>query len=144
MDYLPQFKTWLLQKGFSPSTSRNYLADIGKYLEFAYNTSTDSLQIFSPEILQQYLSHISDNNNNARYTASLKKFCQFALDQNLISQNPLKNVSRSSSIQSLLDQVVLFEKQLTTQNIPESVRQNNINNLYQYISWLETTKIEFQ
>ena len=100
MNYLPQFKLWLQEKNYSGNTSRNYLADLGKYLEYVnhlpQSVSLDISQknvvhILSPEIIKLYVSYLTGKNNSSRYLASLNQFCQFALDQNLISQNPLKH-----------------------------------------------------
>jgi site-specific recombinase XerD len=149
MDYLPQFKIWLQTKGYSDSTSRNYLVDLGKYLNYVnrlpQKVSLDipagpepvEGHIFSPGILSLYVSYLSDKNNASRYLASLNRFCQFALDQHLISTNPLKNIHRAPSAPSLSELVSLYEQYLTTHNAPISTIRNYTNDLHQYISWLE-------
>lgn len=147
-DYLPQFESWLKHHGYSISTCRNYLVDLGKYLNYVnhlpqtisleINQST-SLHILSPEILGQYLNYLSDKSNSSRYLASLNRFCQFALDQHLISQNPLKKLRRQPSVQPKLNDLVsLYEQHLNRQKTSLSTRKNYINDLNQYINWLKT------
>jgi len=158
MDYLPQFKLWLKAKSYSDSTARNYLADLGKYLNYINRlpqkvsldipTGPEHVEghIFSPDILGLYVSYLSDKNNAGRYLASLNQFCQFALDQHLVSQNPLKsilkqqhsspNLASDSNLKHLVD---LYEQHLTKHKTAPVTIKNYLNDLHQYISWLETT-----
>lgn len=157
MDYLPQFKLWLKAKNYSDSTSRNYLADLGKYLNYVnhlpQSVSLDipagpepvEGHIFSPDILSLYITYLSGKNNGPRYLASLNQFCQFALDQHLISQNPLKstlkqhhhpdNLSTDTNLNRLLG---LYQQHLISQKTSPITIKNYLNDLHQYISWLET------
>jgi site-specific recombinase XerD len=160
MNYLPQFKLWLKAKNYSESTSRNYLADLGKYLNYVNHlpqsvsldpNSPTGIHIFSPDILSLYVSYLSDKNNSSRYLASLNQFCQFALDQHLISQNPLKstlkqhhhpdNLASETNLNHLLE---LYQQHLTNQKISPITIKNYLNDLHQYISWLETRNFDSQ
>jgi site-specific recombinase XerD len=151
MDYLPQFKIWLQTKGYSDSTSRNYLVDLGKYLNYVNHLpqtisldpdTPSGIHIFSPDILSLYVSYLSGKNNASRYLASLHRFCQFALDQHLISTNPLKNIHQAPPAPNLSDLVNLYEQYLTKHHAPLSTIRNYINDLHQYISWLKTLPID--
>jgi len=141
MNYLPQFKSWLSLKGFSESTSRNYLLDLGKYLEYVNSlpqaVSLDD--ILTVEVIGPYVSYLSGKNNSARYLASLHKFCQFALDQNIISSDPFKIIAKSDSQPSLNELSELYQQHLTKHNTPISTVRNYINDINQYINWLNTT-----
>lgn len=148
-NYLPQFHSWLQNKGYSQSTCRNYLVDLGKYLNYVNRLpQTVSLDIddssvvhfLSPEIISLYVSYLSDKSNSSRYLASLNRFCQFAVDQHLISQNPFKKISRPTSTPDLKELVKTYQQYLQTKNTPLSTIRNYINDLRQYISWLETIK----
>ncbi|MFZ2152887.1 MAG: hypothetical protein WAV41_02405 [Microgenomates group bacterium] len=150
MNYLPQFKIWLEQKGYSDSTSRNYLADLGKYLEYinhlpqrvSMDISSDPEpsvgHILSADIVGLYVSYLTDKNNSSRYLASLRLFCQFALDQHLITQNPFKSIYRPPRSPELSDLVTQYETHLLKHNTPPATIRNYINDLHQYISWLES------
>jgi site-specific recombinase XerD len=153
MDYLPQFKLWLKAKNYSDSTSRNYLADLGKYLNYVNHlpqsvsldpNTPSGIHIFSPDILSLYVSYLSDKNNSSRYLASLNQFCQFAVDQHLVSQNPLKRVHRIPLTPDISQLVGLYEQHLTKHNTPVSTIRNYVNDLHQYISWLETQSLDPQ
>ena len=153
MNYLPQFKIWLAHQGYSESTARNYLADLGKYLEYINHlpqvislnipSSPEPVEghILSPTIVGLYVAYLSGKMNSPRYLASLNKFCQFALDQQLISQNPLKTVHRSPRQPELTDLVTLYETHLIKHNTPTSTIRNYINDLNQYISWLSNPSV---
>ena len=151
MDYLPQFKIWLQTKGYSSSTSRNYLVDLGKYLNYINHlpqtisldpTATATPHLLTPSILNLYVSYLSGKNNASRYLASLNRFRQFALDQHLITQNPLKAIHRSPSTPSLSELVSLYQQHLTSHHAPSSTIRNYINDLQQYINWLNTTPFD--
>ena len=158
MDFLPQFKLWIKTKNYSDSTSRNYLADFGKYLNYVNhlpqavsldpNTPT-GVHIFSPEIISLYVTYLTGKNNAGRYLASLNLFCQFALDQHLISRNPLKSVlkqkrhpSNLATNDNLKNLTSLYQQHLTSHKIAPATIKNYLNDLRQYISWLETQSLD--
>ena len=160
MDYLPQFKLWLIAKNYSESTSRNYLADLGKYLNYVNHlpqsislnpNNPNGIHIFSPEILSLYVSYLSDKNNSGRYLASLNQFCQFALDQHLISQNPLKSTLKQhhhpdnlATDSNLTHLTKLYEQTLINQKTSPATIKNYLNDLHQYINWLATQPLDPQ
>jgi len=89
------FRSWLIHRNYSASTIKNYLADINKFFNYIENRNLkieNSDDIFSVELISSYLSSLTDKLNYKRYLSSLKKFCQFALDQKVISSNPIKKV----------------------------------------------------
>jgi len=138
------FKLWLQAKNYQPTTVKNYVADTNKYLRFVKNSN-----IFSPSTISAYITHLSGQNNAKRYLASLNKFCQFALDQNLTSQNIFKAAQKiqkrtstqptqptqSTNIPHLLAQ---FKNHLIKQKRSLSTIRNYLNDLRQYITWIET------
>jgi len=140
-DLLPSFKLWLQAKNYQPTTVKNYIADTNKYLRFVKNS-----KVFSPSTISAYITHLSGQNNAKRYLASLNKFCQFALDQNLASQNIFKaaqKIQKQTSPQPppsidtphLLTQ---FKTHLIKQKRSISTIRNYLNDLRQYITWTKT------
>jgi site-specific recombinase XerD len=160
MDYLPQFKLWLKAKSYSDSTARNYLADFGKYLNYVNHlpqtvsldsNSPSGIHIFSSNILTLYVTYLTGKNNAGRYLASLNQFCQFALDQHLISQNPLKSILKlqhhpdNSGTDHNLDHLIdLYQQHLTNLKSSPVTIKNYVNDLHQYISWLEQEPLDPQ
>jgi site-specific recombinase XerD len=150
MDYLPQFKLWLQNKHYSDATIRNYIVDLGKYLNYVNSLpqTTTMDEVFSTDILSRYVSNLTGNHNTARYLASLNQFCLFAVDQSLISQNPLKAILKQLHTASkpaspdITDLLKLYEQQLIHQKTSPTTIRNYLNDLHQYISWLDTQKIE--
>lgn len=133
-NYLISFKSWLQNKKYNSTTIRNYLSDLNKYFEFAKNKN-----IFDEFIISSYISQISKENNFSRQLASLNKFCQFAIDQKLISFNPLKRTNNSSSLNSIIQQYqsFLFKKKFTPSTI-----KNYINDIQQYINFIKGVSSE--
>jgi len=129
---IPAFKSYLHSKNYSISTIRNYIADLGKYFSVFPTFSTDSLITF----LRQH----SASPNYPRTLASLRLFCQFALDQQHLTINPLKNALKivSSTPQLNLNQIITeYSKYLTNHHASNSTIKNYINDINQYINWLK-------
>ena len=132
--YLISFKSWLIAKLYSPSTIRNYLADINRYLQ------TTSDDFFSPESVSFYLATINDDPNKNRYLSSLSKFFQFALDQKLITIDPLKKAQKPK-IPQPQDAFVDYQSFLTKKKFFPATIKNYLNDIQQFIDWLKSNPI---
>jgi site-specific recombinase XerD len=130
---LSGFKSFLQAKNYSVSTIKNYLSDLNRYYSVFPTLNADSLIVF--------LTKESASPNYSRTLASLRLFCQFALDQQHFTVNPLKTALKhiSSIPQPNLNQIVTeFSKYLASHQASDSTIKNYINDLNQYISWLNT------
>lgn len=140
MNQLQAFRAWLTSNHYSTATIRNYLVDINKFLLFSNNSKSPFL---SEEALSNYLTSLSNDNNQKRYLASLNSFCQFAVDQQIITNNPLIKIRRrlreNKQPNHVIDLNTLcrqFSEHLShQQNSPSTIR-NYINDINQYISWV--------
>lgn len=156
MSYLTSYQSWLAQHGYSSATVRNYLVDVNKYLEFASKTAsfepntidTQYPLIFSTDLLLSYIDQLTGNTNSQRYLASLNTFCQFAVDQHLIKSNPVSKIRKQSKkvtapnpVSELRLQKLSFSDHLTKHNYPQVTIRNYINDVEQYITWLESNVI---
>jgi len=131
---LNSFKSWLISKSYSSSTTRNYLSDINRYLQ------NSAENYFSPESVSSYLSSINDDQNKNRYLSSLSKFFQFALDQHLISTNPLK-ASQKSKLPGPQDALNQYQSFLTKKNFSPVTIKNYLNDIQQFIDWLKSNPL---
>jgi len=141
MDYLASFRSWLQTRSYSPSTIRNYLADLRQYLSTILSPAPTS--VFSPDSLSAYLTKISTNPNSPRLLASLNLFCQFGLDQKLIESNPLRHLrqSQSSSPQPNISKLIdNYQQYLEQKKFSPVTIRNYINDLHQYIYFCESQK----
>lgn len=156
MTHLAPFQSWLSQHGYSVATIRNYLLDVNKYLEFASKTASIEPEtvesqypvIFNTDLLSAYIDQLSGNTNSQRYLASLNAFCQFAVDQHLVSSNPIAKIRKQSRksitpnpISELRLQKLSFGDSLTKHNYPQVTIRNYLNDVEQYISWLEAQNL---
>ena len=130
MNHLENYQLWLRSQGLNGNTIRNYTADINKYLS---TTSKD--QIFNSQSISCHLHQLSDKKNSARYLASFNKLCQFAKDQNLIANNPVK---KTRNLINLKPEIERYQNYLVKKNKSPKTIENYINDLNQFISWLET------
>lgn len=147
--FYQSFKSWLQIRNYQPSTVRNYLADITKFLSFTQQKNSSallsSIHIFSDPNLSSYLAEITPDPNSKRYLASLNKFCQFALDQHLISQNPFKSVKTQfqKPPQTQLAEILnLYQTYLQNHHKTPSTVKNYLNDIENYINFLETNSLE--
>lgn len=127
------FRSWLISKNYSSSTIRNYLADINKYFSFAGSSATTQ-NIFSPESVAAYLKSIDSDQNQNRYLSSLSKFFQFAIDQKIISVNPLKK-ARQVKAPTPDDILLDYQSFLTKKHFSLSTIKNYLNDIQQFIDW---------
>lgn len=150
------FKSWLVSKNYSSSTIRNYLADLNKYLNSCSSlrstTCPSDRRVYDPQSLSSYLTSVSNDPNYPRYLSSLNKFFQFSLDQKLINTNPLKKIKkctgdsclpamvggRPQSLENLISQ---YKSHLIKKKYTPVTIKNYINDIQQYISFLENKKI---
>jgi site-specific recombinase XerD len=126
---LQPFKSWLINKNYSPATIRNYLSDTNQFFDFANNQD-----IFSSETVSLYLKNISKDSNYSRYLSSLSKFFQFALDQSLTKTDPLKAALKDKKPNS--DEIInQYSEYLNKKHFSESTVKNYINDIKQFIDW---------
>jgi len=134
---LDSYRSWLLNRQLSPSTVKNYTSDLKSYFQTLKNENPFS---YSP--LNAYLQQIYADSNSPRYLASLNLFCQFGLDQKLITQNPLSQIKQAKKTQDNPDVEALitkFSQELNRLKTPPSTVKNYINDLYLYLRWLENS-----
>jgi len=139
MEIINSYKNWLLSKSYSDATVRNYLVDLRKYFLFTNpneNELTD--QIFDQDNLSSYFQNINQDQNYKRFLASLSKFFQFALDQQLISENPFSKALKVQPETNLKETVELYQQQLEAKKFSLSTIRNYINDIHQFINWVES------
>ena len=139
VEIIKGFSSWLNSKSYSSSTVRNYLSDINRYFQFIENCKLkiENLNPFFPDSISVYLDSIKTDSNYSRYLSSLSKFFQYALDQNLIKINPLKQaqkVKKPSTDDVLSD----YQSFLTKKHFSPSTIRNYLNDLRQFIDWSNT------
>ena len=125
---LNSFKSWLISKSYSSSTIRNYLSDVNRYL------TSVSDNIFFPDSVSQYLLTIQKDSNINRYLSSLSKFFQFAIDQHLISTDPLK-IAQKPKTSTPADILADYQSFLSKKHFSPSTIKNYLNDIQQFIDW---------
>lgn len=140
------FQSWLINRRYSPSTVKNYLSDINNYLNFIKNIShsSNTKDFFSQQTISSYLTSLTDKTSYKRYLASLNKFCQFALDQQIISSNPIAKIrkNKSSTISQTTqtgtkDIINQFSLYLKHQKKSNSTIKNYLVDIGQFLAWAD-------
>ncbi len=134
-DLISSFRSWLTSKTYSPATIRNYLSDINNYFSFSQRSNINDLTtIFSPDTVSFYLKTIEKDSNYSRYLSSISKFFQFAIDQKIISVNPLKK-ARQVKAPTPDDILLDYQSFLTKKHFSPVTIKNYLNDIRQFIDW---------
>ena len=162
MEIVKGFSFWLSSRSYSSSTIRNYLSDVNRYFNFVETLPVSNpLSLrdislkkgnflkppflrevpkqsggggFHPDSVSAYIETIKADSNYPRYLSSLSKFFQYALDQNLIKIDPLKQaqkVKKPSTDDILSD----YQSFLTKKHFSVSTIRNYLNDIRQFIDW---------
>ncbi|MBU1089129.1 site-specific integrase, partial [Patescibacteria group bacterium] len=130
------FRLWLHSRQYSSSTILNYISDTKKYLRWLKKqpqhkqSHRSPSKFFSPNLLASYISHLSNKKSNTRYLASLSLFCQFAVNQNIVSTNPYKKAIK-----------LIKQNKRQRSHLQGEANLNNISSLLNhYKTYLITTK----
>lgn len=133
--HLETYSSWLVTQKYQTNTIRNYLLDLKVFLEGANNT-------LSSESITNFIATDSNQNNHSRHLASISKFCQFALDQQLISENffalakkHAENPSPTHDLNLLLTQ---FAQSLARDHKSPATVRNYLGDIRQYITFCES------
>lgn len=133
--HLENYRSWLISQKYQTNTIRNYLLD----LKFFLTTATD---ILSPESITSFITQDSTQNNHSRHLASISKFCQFALDQQLISTNFFSLAKKNSQsplptrdLDLLMSQ---FAQNLNREHKSPITVKNYLSDIRQYIHFCES------
>ena len=132
---LQSFENWLNSQEYQTNTIRNYLLDIKDYLHESNNT-------LSSEMVSDFITRDAGQNNHARHLASISMFCQFALDQQLTTENILtlakkhaENPSKTYDLKLLLNQ---FAQSLAREHKSPITIKNYLGDIRQYIRFCES------
>jgi len=86
------YSNWLKEKKYSDNTVRNYLSDLTKFSTWLKNSdfatpSTRVEDFFTEKAIITYLNGIYQEKYYDRCLASLRSYCQYCLDQNIIHKD---------------------------------------------------------
>lgn len=135
-NFLTVYKQFLSSENVLPATVRNYLSDIRHFwgyvmLQNKNQPQTDIpsehlSQYFTKELIQQYKSYLLKQQTPLatinRHLSSLRNFCSFAISQQWLPANPMKNLENiyphtpvgANNVPSETDWVPAFKADTTT------------------------------
>lgn len=146
MELLHRFKKTLIENGSSASkiTVKNYISDVRKFIVWYESTFNRK---FNPsalptEIVERYLAPLKEASPRSaqRYTSSLRKFCTFLVSENVITYNPLVLRAEIQQPEDLW-QLREFDNHLYNSKTSPITRKNYINDVNQFISWVNAVTI---
>lgn len=89
---------------------------------------------FKPDTVSSYLKTIEKDSNYSRYLSSISKFFQFAIDQKIISIDPLKK-ARQPKTPTPDDVLIDYQSFLTKKHFSPVTIKNYLNDIRQFIDW---------
>lgn len=129
------YSSWLISQKYQINTVRNYLLDLKIFLEQSSN-------VLSPDSITNFIANDSKQNNHSRHLASISKFCQFTVDQQLISENPFviakKNIKKQNITYDLNLLLTQFAQSLAREGKTSSTIKNYLGDIHQYIHFCES------
>lgn len=133
--HIETYSSWLVSQKYQTNTVRNYLLDLKVFLERSNNT-------LSPESITNFIASDSGQNNHSRHLASISKFCQFALDQQLVTDNPFslakKHAENPAGTRDLGLLLTQFAQSLAREGKTSSTIKNYLGDIHQYIHFCES------
>jgi len=133
--HLETYTSWLVAQKYQTNTIRNYQLDLKTFLN-------DSSFVLSETSISDFIAKDSTQNNHSRHLASISKFCQYALDQQLISTNPFplakkhaENPTKTHDLNLLLTQ---FAQSLAREHKSPTTIRNYLGDIRQYITFCES------
>ena len=157
---LEAFSKYLQLAGVSYSTRKNYISDLRHFFtwlfhqpqnpQMSFKSASDIVQYISVGILGDYMKSLSLANippsHANRKLSSLRKFFDFAIDQQWIKTNPARNVSHFSlpisenylvHKQKTETGKILsdFKKTLIEEKVAESTIKNYVSDVEQFLEW---------
>ncbi len=138
MEHIENFQLYLIQKGSSRPTVKNYIADIRKFIKFLETTSSFSPSAITSDSIAAYKTHLSSLQTSPssidRYLSSLRKFTSFLSEKKLLAINPfLITEEKEVDIWELGG----FKNALHTQHVSPLTVKNYFLDIKQFLSWIE-------
>lgn len=135
LNHLETYSSWLKSQNYQNNTVRNYLLDLKVFLEGANQTLSEGS-------ITDFIAKDSGQNNHSRHLASISKFCQFALDQQLITDNPFtlakKHANNPSPTRDLDLLLTQFAQSLARDHKSPITIKNYLGDIRQYIHFCES------
>lgn len=147
-----QFKIYLKTQGNSPITIKNYLSDLGNFLNWLHQSTGINHQIagksifglFTQETLEEYRQslireNIPSKTINRRFS-TLRKFGQFGQSQQWLKKNPakkIKNIPETEKISTSEQILEEFKNHLEKEKISRITIKNYLSDLRHFLTWLE-------
>ena len=140
MEHIENFQLYLIQKGSSRPTVKNYVADIRKFIKFqeATNARSFSPSAITSDSIAAYKAHLASLQTSPssvdRYLSSLRKFTSFLSEKNLLAINPfLVTEEKEADVWELGG----FKNALHTQHVSPLTVKNYFLDIKQFLSWIE-------
>ncbi|MDZ7586543.1 MAG: phage integrase N-terminal SAM-like domain-containing protein [Patescibacteria group bacterium] len=152
---LEQFKNYLTKRAttrvaptnadligkISPTTSKNYLSDVNRFLNFIA-TAIQEAEVqpahITPAAIKAYTAaaatKLSPSSLN-RHLSSLRFFGRFLLNTKLSETDPAQNLTNPTFDPTLAQIITRYQKYLTTENLAKSTVKNYLSDLKKYLLW---------
>ncbi len=122
MDYIDKFQKHLCNEGTGHNTARGYISDLKNFAQYLKESTSDDFipGNITPMDIADYRSYLRNMLNRKpatinRAISSIRMFCEWAIDQELLGINPARKVKGVKKVKQS----------------PQSLNRNQQNKLFQ-------------
>lgn len=150
LDFLElEFDQFLLRKGISEKTRRNYKSDIRQFLSWSFFTIQSSMRVL-PKTHIEFLSFVTDQTLGNykiylltnripaatvnRRLSTIRNFFRFSEEKSFIKKNPAVTLTGISSINLIAN----FEKDLRRDGASEQTIRLYSRDIKEFFEWMST------
>lgn len=141
-----QFKLYLKKtKELTGNTVRNYLSDFRCFCSWLKENGKIKIEDITPLLLIKYKTHLLTNRiakaTAKRRLSTIRIFCQFCLNQQLLKKNPALELENPSDIspqkKEINDWLSKFGAYLKTEGMTKNTIKNYVADIRGFLAWEE-------
>ena len=90
----PDFTAWLLQKGYSSTTTAQHIIEADRFLQWMKQQGIDEIETVTYNDVLGYVQSLTGVKNRTKelYLRGVKQYFHFLISRNIITENPVEQV----------------------------------------------------
>jgi len=149
-----KFLDYLTNRGVSEKTHKNYRSDITHFSGWLIlavrrwgvmaDDLNDTIPFINKKLATSYKTFLTKNNLAVktinRRLSTIRHFANFLIETQILDFNFMEEITNISSLSKLETHSLLpkFEKHLSQEKASDSTVKNYVNDVRQFLSWLES------
>jgi site-specific recombinase XerD len=90
----PDFTAWLLQKGYSSTTTTQHITEANRFLQWVVQQGIEEIASITYNDVLGYVQSLSGVKNRTKelYLRGVKQYFRFLISQSILTENPVEQV----------------------------------------------------